>query len=67
MIAAMPMTRLPTLTTQLGLGTGSEAGLAPLSGLRQARRLHLGERAALAAGHLLYGSVRSEIRRRPQL
>ncbi|HEV7773763.1 MAG TPA: hypothetical protein VGO48_10805 [Conexibacter sp.] len=43
-----------------------EAGIAPLLGLRQARRQRLVERAAFAADHLLYGLVLSEIRRRPQ-
>jgi hypothetical protein len=45
---------------------GFEAGLAPALGLRQARQRRLAERAALAADHLLYGLVLSEIRRRPQ-
>jgi hypothetical protein len=45
---------------------GFEAGLAPLLGLKQARKLRAAERAALAADHLLYGLVLSEIRARPQ-
>ena len=43
-----------------------EAGLAPLLGLTQATQLRLAERAALAADHVLYGLVLSEIRSRPQ-
>lgn len=43
-----------------------EAGLAPLLGLTQARRLRVVERTALAADHLLYGLVLSEIRARPE-
>jgi hypothetical protein len=45
---------------------GFEAALAPLLGLRQAKELRAAERAALAADHLLYGLVLSEIRARPQ-
>jgi hypothetical protein len=45
---------------------GFELALAPTLGLKQARRLRLVERAALAADHLLYGLVLSEGRRRPQ-
>jgi hypothetical protein len=45
---------------------GFEAALAPVMGLKQARRLRAAERAALAADHLLYGLVLSEIRARPQ-
>ena len=45
---------------------GFEAGLAPLLGLKQARKLRAAERTALAADHLLYGLVLSEIRARPQ-
>lgn len=48
------------------LWLGFEAGLAPLLGLKQARQLRLVERGALAADHLLYGVVLSEIRARPQ-
>jgi hypothetical protein len=48
------------------LWLGFEAGLAPLLGLSQARHLRAVERAALAADHLLYGLVLSEIRARPQ-
>jgi hypothetical protein len=45
---------------------GFEAGVAPLLGLKQARQLRAAERTALAADHLLYGLVLSEIRARPQ-
>jgi hypothetical protein len=45
---------------------GFELGLAPLLGLTQAQKLRLAERLALAADHLLYGLVLSEVRRRPQ-
>jgi hypothetical protein len=50
----------------LVLWLGFEAGLAPLLGLSQAKELRVVERAALAADHLLYGLVLSEIRARPQ-
>jgi hypothetical protein len=43
-----------------------EAGIAPVLGLKQARRRRLAERLALAADHLLYGWILSELRRRPQ-
>jgi hypothetical protein len=45
---------------------GFEAGIAPALGLTQARELRLVERLALAADHLLYGLILSEMRRRPQ-
>jgi hypothetical protein len=45
---------------------GFEAGLAPMLGLKQAQKLRLAERAALAGDHLLYGLVLSELRARPQ-
>jgi hypothetical protein len=45
---------------------GFEVGLAPLLGLKQAKKQRPAERAALAADHLLYGLVLSEIRARPQ-
>jgi hypothetical protein len=48
------------------LWLGFEAGLAPVLGLSQAGQLRAAERAALAADHLLYGLVLSEIRARPQ-
>lgn len=45
---------------------GFEFALAPILGLKQAKRLRPVERAALAVDHLLYGLVLSEGRRRPQ-
>ena len=45
---------------------GFELGLAPVLGLKQAKKQRPVERAALAADHLLYGLVLSEIRARPQ-
>lgn len=45
---------------------GFEFGIAPLLGLKQAKKLRPVERTALAVDHLLYGLVLSEIRRRPQ-
>jgi hypothetical protein len=45
---------------------GFELGVAPVLGLKQAYQGRVVERAALAADHLLYGLVLSEMRRRPQ-
>ena len=45
---------------------GFELCLAPVLGLEQAKTQRPVERAALAADHLLYGLVLSEIRARPQ-
>jgi hypothetical protein len=45
---------------------GFELGLAPVLGLKQAKQHRVAERVALAADHLLYGLVLSEMRRRPQ-
>jgi hypothetical protein len=50
----------------LALWLGFELGIAPLLGLSQAKRVRLVDRLALAADHLLYGLVLSEMRRRPQ-
>jgi hypothetical protein len=50
----------------LVLWLGFEAVLAPALGLKQAGKPRPAERLALAADHLLYGLVLSEIRRRPQ-
>jgi hypothetical protein len=50
----------------LALWAGFEALLAPAMGLAQATQSRPVERAALAADHLLYGLVLSEMRRRPQ-
>jgi hypothetical protein len=48
------------------LWAGFEAVLAPVLGLKQAKKLRPVERAALAGDHLLYGLVLSEMRKRPQ-
>ena len=40
-----------------------ELGIAPVLGLKQARRPRVAERMALAADHLLYGFVLSQARR----
>jgi len=45
---------------------GFELCLAPVLGLKRAKQQRGVERAALAADHLLYGLVLSEIRARPQ-
>jgi hypothetical protein len=45
---------------------GFELCLAPVLGLKQAKKQRPVERAALAADHVLYGLVLSEIRARPQ-
>jgi hypothetical protein len=63
-----PLRRAPWAGPAYGLlvWLAFEAGIAPALGLTQARKLRLAERAALAADHLLYGLVLSEIRARPQ-
>ena len=43
-----------------------EALIAPALGLTQAKKPRMAERAALAADHLLYGLVLSEIRQQPR-
>ena len=45
---------------------GFEAGIAPVLGLAQAGKPRPAERLALAADHLLYGLVLSELRARPR-
>jgi hypothetical protein len=45
---------------------GFETAIAPALGLEQARRLRPADRMGLAADHLLYGLVLSEMRRRPR-
>ena len=50
----------------LGVWLGFEFGVAPLLGLDQAKKPRPIDRVALAADHLLYGFVLSEIRRRPR-
>ena len=49
----------------LAIWLGFELGIAPALGLSHARRRRPLEQAALAADHLLYGLVLSEMRRRP--
>lgn len=49
----------------LAVWLGFELGLAPTLGLKQARQVRPLERCALAADHLLYGFVLSEMRARP--
>jgi len=49
----------------LGVWLGFELGVAPLLGLKEAREVRPLERFALAADHLLYGFVLSEMRARP--
>ena len=50
----------------LGIWLSFEAGIAPALGLSQAKKRRPVERVALAADHLLYGFVLSELRRRPR-
>ena len=45
---------------------GFELGIAPLLGLKQAKKVRPVDRAGLAADHLLYGLVLNEGRERPQ-
>jgi hypothetical protein len=45
---------------------GFEFGIAPVLGLEQAKRVRPVDRAAIAADHLLYGFVLSELRRAPR-
>lgn len=50
----------------LAVWLGFELGLAPVLGLKQAKKPRPVERLALAGDHLLYGFVLSETRRRPR-
>jgi hypothetical protein len=63
-----PVRRQPWSGPAYGLlvWVGFELCLAPMLGLKQAKKQRPVERAALAADHLLYGLVLSEIRARPQ-
>ena len=63
-----PVRRAPWAGPAYGLvlWLGFELGIAPALGLSQAKRIRPVERAALAADHLLYGLVLSEMRQRPQ-
>jgi hypothetical protein len=67
-VLPQPLRRKPWAGPAYGLVVwlGFELCLAPVLGLKQARRQRPVERAALAADHLLYGLVLSEIRARPQ-
>jgi hypothetical protein len=47
----------------LAVWLGFELGIAPVLGLRQAKKLRAAERTALAVDHLLYGLILSERRR----
>ena len=55
--------RVRRLTAALGI---TQARLAHALGLSQARKVRPVDRAGLAADHLLYGLVLSEMRERPQ-
>ena len=50
----------------LAIWLSFELGVAPVLGLRQARKLRPMDRAGLAADHVLYGVVLGEMRARPQ-
>jgi len=50
----------------LAIWLGFELGIAPVLGLSQSKELRPVDRAGLAADHLLYGLVLSEMRPRPQ-
>jgi hypothetical protein len=50
----------------LGILLSYDFGIAPLLGLKQAKRPKPEEQAALIADHLLYGFVLSEFRSRPR-
>jgi len=50
----------------LGIWLLFEAGVAPALGLSQAKKVRPIDRVTLAADHLLYGLVLSELRRRPR-
>lgn len=49
------------------LWLGFESAIVPMLGLRMGEDRPIAERAALAADHLLYGIVLSELRRRPRV
>ncbi len=60
--------RLPWAGPVYGVAVwlGFELGIAPALGLKQAKKVRPVDRVALAADHLLYGFIVSEMRRRPQ-
>jgi hypothetical protein len=51
----------------LAIWLSFELGIAPVLGLSQSKHLRPVDRAGLAADHLLYGLVLSEMRARPQV
>jgi hypothetical protein len=69
MFGALPRTvrRRPWAGPVYGLVVwlGFEMGIAPVLGLSQAERVRPVDRLALAADHVLYGLVLSDMRRRP--
>jgi hypothetical protein len=63
-----PLRRAPWFGPVYGLGIllSYDFGIAPLLGLKQAKRPKPAEQAALIVDHLLYGFVLSEFRERPR-
>jgi hypothetical protein len=59
-------TRWSGVVFGLALWAGFELGIAPVLGLKHAKRPRAAELAALAADHALYGLVLSETRARPR-
>jgi hypothetical protein len=50
----------------LGILASYDFGIAPLLGLKQAKRPKPAEQAALVADHLVYGLILAELRERPR-
>jgi hypothetical protein len=50
----------------LGILASYDFGIAPLLGLKQAKRPKPAEQAALMADHLVYGLILAELRERPR-
>jgi hypothetical protein len=50
----------------LAVWLGFAAGIAPVLGIHQSRRIRPQDRVALIADHLLYGFVLDQLRRQPQ-
>jgi hypothetical protein len=63
-----PLRRAPWFGPVYGVGilVSYDFGIAPLLGLKQAKRPKPAEQAALIADHLLYGFILSEFRERPR-